>query len=86
VVEEVWNMVVGLIVDIEWMGLVVVADMVVVEKENIVVDMVVENMMVDMVDMTVEDYREAGFHKWVLANPVDGVGFGPTEETMPTKA
>jgi len=64
-------MTIRLIVDIEWM------------EFFYVVDMVVENVMVDM---TVEDYRKASFHKWVLTNPFDGVGFGPFEETMPSKA
>jgi hypothetical protein len=84
VVEEVWNMVIGLVVDIEWMEFVVVAGMVVVEKDNIVVQM--EKIFVDMDDIIVEDYREVGFHNWVLINPIDEIGFGPAEETMPAKA
>jgi hypothetical protein len=58
VVEEVWNMVFGLVVDIAWMesivfvGKVVVEkDKIVVEMENIVVDMAIENKIVDMASM-----------------------------------
>jgi hypothetical protein len=62
--------------------------MVVVEKDKIVVEMekiVVENNIVDMDDMMFEDCREVGFHKWVLSNLVEKVGFEPVEEAMPTK-
>jgi len=79
-------MVVGLILDIEWIEFVVAMDMVaietykiVVEREKVVVDMAVENIIVEV-------YREVSFHKWVLANPVYGVGFGHDEKTMPAKS
>jgi hypothetical protein len=59
----------------------VVVGMVVVGKDKIVV----ENKIVDMDDMMFGDCREDGFHKWVLTNLVEKVGFDPTEEAMPAK-
>jgi hypothetical protein len=59
-----------------------------VEKDNIVVEMeniFVENTIVDMIDMMFEHCREVGFHKKVLTNLVEKVGFYPTEEAMISK-
>lgn len=66
----------------------VVVGMIVVGKDNILVEMeknVVETKIVDMVDMMFEDCREDGFQKRFLSNLVKKVDFEPTEEVMPAK-
>lgn len=35
------------------------------------------------IDIVVEDYREFGFHEYILANPINMISFGLDEEAMP---
>jgi len=66
----------------------VVVGMIVVGKDNILVEMekiVVESKIVDMVDMMFEDCREDGFCKFVLTNLFERVGFDSVEDVMYAK-
>jgi len=50
-----------------------------------IVEMVVVDIVVDVVGIIDENGKGGSFHKYILSNPFDRVGFGLIEETMPAK-